>query len=156
MVAAGVPALSLTGAWVSRPSRPQPIDLAEEEDGANLAAMTSRASSRPSTANAPHSSLVTMVRAARVEQLHADELLEELQTEVLELKDERDSMLSALRQRTEEHKRMERDVRMQKLIFQAKSQERQMSCDELAHKLVEAKKGSCCIWGYSFGQARDI
>jgi len=141
MLAAGVPALSLTGEWISRRGRPQPIELAEEEDGANLAAMTSRASSsRPSTANAPYNARVTTVRAARVEQHHANELLEELQTEVLELKDERDSMLRALRQRTEEQKRMERDVRMQKLIFHAKTHEKQMSCDELAHKLVEAKK----------------
>jgi len=118
-----------------RPQLAAAIDLSEADDGAALAAMTARGSSDQS--RYVLNNLVRHEHAARVKvEVDARGLRMELQ----ELQDSKCVLARALRERTDQQKKAERDARMQVVVFRAREEERQMTCDELARRLVEAKR----------------
>eukprot|EP00931_Biecheleriopsis_adriatica_P070028 TRINITY_DN4382_c0_g1_i16.p1 TRINITY_DN4382_c0_g1~~TRINITY_DN4382_c0_g1_i16.p1 ORF type:complete len:566 (-),score=175.93 TRINITY_DN4382_c0_g1_i16:224-1921(-) len=123
------PALGLVPA-MRRPLSAVEID--QEDDGAALAGMSARID-RPRTSDAPRMQLVKLVRQER-------EASHKLQVELQELQTHNKQMSRALRERTEQQKQIERDARMQVLLFRSREEEQRMTCDELARRLVEAKR----------------
>jgi len=121
---------------------PEPIDLNGLEDGAGLAALTSSRSSasRPSTANADREQLRGMVREERAQRLHAEQALNELREDLEDIEEEKDMVQRALRERTDQQKKIERDARLQTVIFRHQREKQQAACNELARRLVEAKR----------------
>jgi len=113
----------------TRPPSRAAVDLAEEERGASLAAITARnqAGSRPST-------------AARRE-------IESLHVALRELETENEQLHMALRERTDAEKKVERDARLQQVILrthaqasQAQAQLHKRNCDELACRLSAVRR----------------
>lgn len=121
---------------------PEPIDLNGLEEGAGLAALTSSRSSasRPSTANADREQLRGMVRHERAQRLHAEQALNELREDLEDIEEEKDVVQRALRERTDQQKKIERDARLQTVIFRHQREKQQAACNELARRLVEAKR----------------
>lgn len=123
---------SSTSAGSTSRSGPPVLDL--KEDGASLAGLTARSGfrSRPSTADGQCDTLLGR-------QTDRAQVIGELRAEVEELHLENYCVRRALRERTDQQKRTERDVRMQTVIFTSQSEEQRLACDELARRLVEAR-----------------
>lgn len=64
----------------------------------------------------------------------------QLRAEVEALRLQNQSVQRALRERTDQQKRSERDVRMQTVIFKSQAEDQRLACDELARRLVEARR----------------
>lgn len=140
MLHAALPPAATTSAF-QRGSRSEPINLNDIEDGAGLAALTSArsSSSRPGTADASREQLVGMVRQERAQRLLAEQTATDLREELEEVEEEKDVMHRALRERTDQQKRVERDARLQTVVFRHQREKQQAACSELARRLVEAR-----------------
>eukprot|EP00441_Pelagodinium_beii_P017916 CAMPEP_0197654810 /NCGR_PEP_ID=MMETSP1338-20131121/39071_1 /TAXON_ID=43686 ORGANISM="Pelagodinium beii, Strain RCC1491" /NCGR_SAMPLE_ID=MMETSP1338 /ASSEMBLY_ACC=CAM_ASM_000754 /LENGTH=247 /DNA_ID=CAMNT_0043230323 /DNA_START=120 /DNA_END=860 /DNA_ORIENTATION=- len=114
------------------------IDLSEEDEGATLAAMTVQG--RPGTAEACRETLMGLVHWERASRVKAETTAQELQAEVQDLQTSNSLMLRALQERTDQQKQLERDARMQVVLFRSREEEQRMTCDELARRLVEARR----------------
>jgi hypothetical protein len=131
------------------------MDAAEECDGVSLAAMTARGKAgRPCTAEAPREALVMMIRQERAERACAEQAVQGLEVEVQrlgvqieeqaedvkDLEEENLVLETALRERTDAEKKAERDARLQGVILRSRVENQKMACDELARRVVEARR----------------
>mmetsp|Transcript_25239 Transcript_25239/g.71983 ORF Transcript_25239/g.71983 Transcript_25239/m.71983 type:complete len:448 (-) Transcript_25239:89-1432(-) len=125
-----------------RSFRPEPIDLQGIEDGAGLAALTSRPTTggRPTTADAGRDELLAMLAEERARKAKAEDSVSVLRADLQGVKVEHATIHRALRERTDQTKKVERDVRMQTVVFRQKQEEHNKKNAELKTELVEAKK----------------
>jgi len=113
------------------------IDVAEAEEGASLAAMT--ASQGPSRSQ-QHGDDGTLrcVEAGTVFRAQSAEV--QLRAEVEELRRVNNHMANALQERTAQQKEVERNARLQSIIYQQREEEHAATCQELARRLLETEK----------------
>merc|ERR550534_2569330 len=102
--------------------------------------MTARDSARPSTAEAGREELILRLSEERASRFRAEEEVETLKEDLEDLQEENATAARALRERTDQQKRLQRDIRMQTVIFRHKQERQQSTCGELARRVVEARR----------------